>query len=113
VISFIRSNIPFVDTGLLQSIKDVVSTVDLGPHSPGFIAQLEDRQRRLSACNNSTDEVANQLESLGALWRQQIRFIVEEMSAPDQIIWTDDDDDSADHYFAQRALVKIQDRFEM
>ena len=111
MISFIGNNIPFVDNELLQSIQDVISTVDLGSHSPNLIARLEDRRRSLSPHSDLTDKVANQMES--ASWRQQIRLIVGEMMAPDNIIWTDDDEDSTDYYFAQRALQKIKDRFEM
>lgn len=113
VISFLRNNVPFVDAGLLRAIQDVVLTADIGSHSPGFVAQLEERQRHLSALNDATDKAATELEPLGALWRQQIRFAVGEMMAPDQIIWTDDDEDSTDHYFAQCALLKIKHRFEM
>lgn len=113
MISFIRSNIPFVDAHLLQSIQDVISTVDLGSHSPSFISHLEDRRRYLSIHNGSTDnKVANQLAFPGASWRQQIRFIIGEMMTPDHIIWADEED-LTDHCFAQRALHKIKDRFEM
>lgn len=112
MISFIGSNIPFVDSGLLQAIRDTVSAIDLGSLSSGFITLLEDRQHHLSR-GDSTDQVTNQLESSETLWRQQVRSIVEEMMAPDQIIWTDDEESLDDHYFAQHVLLKIKDRFEM
>jgi serine/threonine-protein kinase ATR len=111
VMSFIRSNIPFVDAGLLQAIRDVVSTIGFG--SPDIIAQLEERQCTLSARNDPIDTITNQSEPMGALWRQQVRSLVEGMTAPDQFIWTDDDENSTDYHFAQHALLKVSGRFEM
>jgi hypothetical protein len=95
----------------LQAIRDVVST--LGLESPDIVTQLEERQRNLSARSDSIDTVTNQSEPLGALWRQQVRSLVEEMTAPDQVIWTDGDENSTNHHFSEHALLKVSSRFEM
>lgn len=88
-------------------------TIDLGSRGPGFVAQLEERRRHLSVSYDSTVKVANHLEHQGESWRQKICLVVEQMTAPAQIIWTDEEEASSDLCFAQCAILKIKHLFEM
>jgi serine/threonine-protein kinase ATR len=108
VASYLRGNIPLADIGTIQIISDAISVFKGDVYFPAINAELETRQRVLQSA--SREDAAQGLST--STWRQKIRTIVDALMFPDEPIWTDDEENSTDHQFAQHCLTKVQLRFE-
>jgi len=108
-ISYLRICLPHMDLDTLRALKEANSTIDLGHQWAALGAEIE---RHISLTNPHSDRAADEPRAREvSLWRQHVRTSTQEIIAPDQITWMDEDEGLTDDQFAQRAVDDIKERF--
>uniref|UniRef100_A0A0W0G3C2 non-specific serine/threonine protein kinase n=1 Tax=Moniliophthora roreri TaxID=221103 RepID=A0A0W0G3C2_MONRR len=91
------------DVDTVSSVQEAVKRADLGPRRQVILDIIEDRLAR----DNGIDMAVDATEPTP--WRERFRALVEDIMAPEQASWMDDDDD--EHYI-QGGLVDIMQMFQ-
>lgn len=105
VISFLRDNIPFADSGTLLTVKDALSTVDLGSQHDIVLSELEEQIRVFSDLESSNS--AQTSTAATSEWRNKVQSSIQNICLPDNIIWSDEEDSASNDQFALAALLRL------